>query len=344
VDSYNIYRSTASGSEVKKFSVSGATAYVDSPLDSFTTYYYKVSAVNTSGEGDLSNEVAAKTLIGAPTGLTAVAGDHGQAIVLRWAGISLPGTAYNVYRGLQGPGSESALLTPTPISDTTLTTEATEPGVPAYYIVVAVNGGLISSPSNESSCIPTPPDLTGLDALAGDGSVLLHWTTPAFAAGYDIYRSTSSESGYQPIKRISDGSVSSYLDSGLDNGTVYYYKVTPLFNHAVGVQSNYVYATWTPSLFSVNPGSITVSRGKTMAVSVDLNDPKSFTDTLSLSLSGPSASGLSVYLYGTLATFSGSEVLITADGGVQPGTYSCTVVGTRSSGSSSFCTFNIVVP
>ena len=55
--SYKIYRGTSSGGEHLATSVT-APAFNDTSLTSYTTYYYEVSAVSSSGEGPLSTEVS----------------------------------------------------------------------------------------------------------------------------------------------------------------------------------------------------------------------------------------------------------------------------------------------
>jgi concanavalin A-like lectin/glucanase superfamily protein/fibronectin type III domain protein/NHL repeat-containing protein len=71
---------------------------------------------------------------------------------------------------------------------------------------------------------PAPP--TGLSASAGDGSVSLDWADNAEGdlEGYDVYRSTTAGGGYSKVNgpRLS---ASAYTDSGVTNGTTYYYVV-----------------------------------------------------------------------------------------------------------------------
>lgn len=58
ITSYKIYRGTTSGGETF-FTTSNAPAYTDTSAISGQTYYYKVSAVNSVGEGPMSNEASA---------------------------------------------------------------------------------------------------------------------------------------------------------------------------------------------------------------------------------------------------------------------------------------------
>ncbi|MFT7678228.1 MAG: subtilisin family serine protease [Planctomycetota bacterium] len=74
----------------------------------------------------------------------------------------------------------------------------------------------------------TPPGAPGgLSATAGDGSIDLDWADNGEAdlAGYSVYRSTSSGGPYSAVTGSLLGA-SAYSDSGLSNGTTYYYVVS----------------------------------------------------------------------------------------------------------------------
>jgi fibronectin type 3 domain-containing protein len=74
----------------------------------------------------------------------------------------------------------------------------------------------------------TSPDRpTGLKAKPGDSIVALLWdaNSEPDIAGYNIYRSLFSGGGYQKINTVPVVSTS-FQDSGLSNGTVYYYAVS----------------------------------------------------------------------------------------------------------------------
>jgi uncharacterized protein YjdB len=60
--SYNIYRSTKVDGTYQKIGTATSPSYVNSGLTEGTTYYYKVSAVNGAGEGELSDAISVTTL------------------------------------------------------------------------------------------------------------------------------------------------------------------------------------------------------------------------------------------------------------------------------------------
>src|SRR5262249_20787676 len=64
---------------------------------------------------------------------------------------------------------------------------------------------------------------TNVSASSGNTQVTLSWTASAGAASYKVYRSTTpGGEGANPVST----SGTSFTDTGLTNGTKYYYKVT----------------------------------------------------------------------------------------------------------------------
>jgi len=91
--------------------------------------------------------------------------------------------------------------------------------------------------------IQAPPAApTSLSATAGSGQVALNWTAGQGAASYNIYRAaTAGGEGATPIQ--TGVTATSYTDSGLTNGTTYYYKVTAVNPLGESGASNEAFAT-----------------------------------------------------------------------------------------------------
>jgi fibronectin type 3 domain-containing protein len=171
----------------------------------------------------------------APISLGATPGD--SKVTLTWAANTESDLAgYNIYRSTtSGTGysklNGSSLLTSASYTDTTAVN-----GTKYFYVVRAVDtSGNSSGNSNEASATPTagpditpPPVPTGLGASAGNGSATLTWSPVSAGdlAGYNVYRGTTSGGPYST--KVNGSSLvgsTTYTDSGLTNGTTYYYVV-----------------------------------------------------------------------------------------------------------------------
>ncbi len=106
--------------------------------------------------------------------------------------------------------------------------------------------------------IPAAP--AGLSATAGNAQVTLNWTASAGATSYNVSRSTTNGGGYVSVATGLAGT--SYLNTGLTNGTAYYYVVTA--TNAAGTSGNSNQATATPAGGGATPcaGAVTVTGGQ----------------------------------------------------------------------------------
>jgi fibronectin type 3 domain-containing protein len=160
-----------------------------------------------------------------PTGLAAEAAD--RAVALTWTATS-GATSYSVYRA----ASTGALSTKTKIGTATSPSygdTAVTNAVTYYYQVTASNAGGESAGSNEVSATPAsnlpPVAPTGVTATPALGQVTLSWSAVPSATSYTIYWATSAgvtKSSPSPHTTAS----TTYVDSGLTNGTTYYYAIT----------------------------------------------------------------------------------------------------------------------
>ena len=183
----------------------------------------------------------------APT-LSAAAGEG--AVDLSWSAPTDDGgaqvTGYEVYRG-DAAGTATLLAT---IEGELGYTDTTVAGGQTYwYQVAARNTAGLGVRSNEVSATlpappPDPPSAPTLSASAGDGSVQLSWTAPADdggspVTGYEIYRGASAGSA---TLLTSVGNLLTHTDSGLMNGSTYWYQVAAVNSADAGARSNEVSA------------------------------------------------------------------------------------------------------
>jgi chitin-binding protein len=70
--------------------------------------------------------------------------------------------------------------------------------------------------------VPMAP--TAVAAVAGNAQIQLHWNAAAAASGYNVKRSTTNGGPYANVATAVSGT--SFTNTGLTNGTTYYYVVT----------------------------------------------------------------------------------------------------------------------
>ena len=100
---------------------------------------------------------------------------------------------------------------------------------------------------------PAPAAPTGLTATGGNAQINLSWTASSGATSYNVKRSTTSGSGYTTVASPAG---TSYTNTGLTNGTTYYYVVTAVNANGESGNSNQASATPqapTPTMVTLNP-------------------------------------------------------------------------------------------
>lgn len=258
---YHVYRGTAPGVQPTGVPYSGAAAltspsFSDTDATADVTYYYVVTAVDAAGnESPVSAEVSATRLsVAPPADLLATGGPDG--IQLTWEASPSQGvTGYHVYRAT-APGvspTGTPLTGAAPVVGTTYTDTTAEEETPYYYVVVAVADEQVSPPSNEAQGVrPTGADSEApavpadLVAQEGDAQVTLTWvaSTSTDVVGYRLYRSLDPGELVES-EPIGGGLITAtgYTDTGLSNGTTYFYGVTAVDGAGnESVMSNTVHA------------------------------------------------------------------------------------------------------
>ncbi|KRE64798.1 polysaccharide lyase family 8 super-sandwich domain-containing protein [Paenibacillus sp. Soil750] len=163
----------------------------------------------------------------APTNLT-ISGNTVNSLTVNWDAVE--GAAdYRLYRSNSEDGDYYSILDLQP-GDTTYTDTNLGSGMQYFYKVIAVNNKGISAYSEITSAwtVPVPP--TGLRVLNNMGTTLtLTWNEVPGTTEYKLYRSASLTGDFELVTGAGTSITStSYTDSGLEEGTNYYYKIVSL--------------------------------------------------------------------------------------------------------------------
>ena len=253
----------------------GSSPITVTGLTNGTTYTFTVTATNLYGTGPASgtsNSVVPATVPGAPTSVTAVAG-NGEATVTFTPPVSNGGATITSYTVTSDIGGFTATGGNSPITITGLTN-----GVAYTFTVTATNSVGTSAASSASNSITpaTVPDApTNLAGTIGDTEVSLTWSAPAFNGGSTItsYTVTSNIGGHSATVAGTSATV-----TGLTNGVTYTFTVTA--TNAIGTST----ASGTSN--SVTPASVPGAPTNLAAVISD--------SSVDLSWSAPVSNGGSV--------------------------------------------------
>jgi fibronectin type 3 domain-containing protein len=297
--SYQVLRSTTSGSQYAIIAQPTSTGYVDNGLADGTTYYYVVKSYNGFCLSDPSIEASAKPVCtppSAPTSLLATPGN--SQVSLSW---TAPATgiaaSYTVTRTTAGADSHTDIPNQTA---TTYLDSSLVNGTTYYYVVSASNGNCLSLPSNAVSakpmlpCALSPP--SNVAATPSNGQVTITWNiSDAGSLTYVVSRGTGAGGPYTTI--VPNPNPAGTIDTAVTNGTTYYYVVTVSSGGCTSPNSNEVSAkpactpphvptTVTAVPDPLNNGSIKVSwvpdpngptpTGYTVSRSTSATPPSSF--------------------------------------------------------------------
>jgi fibronectin type 3 domain-containing protein len=136
-------------------------------------------------------------------------------------------------------------------------------GTVYYYVVTAVGVNGESTPSPQVSvipAIPVPPAPNTVTAVAGNSQMTISWQPVLGAASYVVYLSTTT--GVTPANGYAEPSTSStFILTGLSNGTTYYGVVTAVNASGASTASSQVSATPIASAASATAPVVTATPG-----------------------------------------------------------------------------------
>ena len=263
------------------------------------SYTFTVTATNSVGTGAASTASNAVTpAISAPlapTGLTAVPGNH--KVVLTWTTPSNGGGdihGYNLYEAATAGGENysapvngGVLITGTSATVSSLTN-----GDTYYFTVKAVNSAGSSAASNEAFAIPdetvadAPQDV---DATAGpNGSAVVNWTAPldsggSIITGYAVtpYIGTTAEASV-----VFNNTATTETLTGLNPGIAYTFTVAATNASGNGASSAPSNVVNVPQAYTLTALSLSATK-----VTFGHEQAETFSVTVSPSYAGPVPTG-----------------------------------------------------
>ena len=194
----------------------------------------------------------------APDPITATGGN--AQVTVEWAAVP-DATGYHVFRGTGGSWTTVPLAR---VSGKAYRDGGLSNGTAYSYRVTAFNGGGDGPFSTTVTATPLSAP-TGLAAAAGDTRVTLSWNAAAGATGYTLYRGTSSSiSVMTPV--AADMAALTFVDTGLTNGTRYYYRVRTQSGTLVSAPSSAVSAKPLPPPPQTPPANLTATGGNAQVI------------------------------------------------------------------------------
>ncbi len=217
---YLIYRDTVATGAYSYLGTTTSTSYYDS-IKSSRMYYYKIAAANSADTSLLSSySYGYKARLSSPSFLSISEGTYTDKIVLSWyaqTGV----TGFIIYRDSIYNGTFPRLASLS--SSASTYSDFVSSTKTFYYKIAAYSSSDTSLPSDASygyvSRLSTPSIAASKGSLLG--KITVFWQLVSNAAGYYVYRDTSS---FGPFALYDSSTTEYYVDS-VKSSITYYYKV-----------------------------------------------------------------------------------------------------------------------
>ena len=256
VEYYKVFRDSS------EIDMSLSASYTDFTVAPGNTYAYHVSAVRgvteTAGSGSVEAEIKPAVI----TNFLAVNSAEPGGIELSWAEAAAEEgiTIYNIYRATE-PGAASP-ASPLYVTHTASASDFDVVTGTVYYYSVASFRDVPGILSAEASARPVtlPAEPAGLTGTAFDSYNYLEWSAMEEygVTAYSVYRSTAPAAGYS---RVTYTAQTNRFDTGLINGTAYYYRMQShnIYGESNTVTASYIALTPAAGTAPAAPQNITVS-------------------------------------------------------------------------------------
>ncbi len=229
---YQIYRSTEEDGTYAcaKTITSGYTvSYTNSGLTVGQTYYYKVRAYKKDSNGSwVYSDFSDVRYMPAAVVFDNVYSNATYRVRLLWDEVDGV-EGYQIWRADSEDGAYKIVKTITDGSTTAYSNTGLESGQTYYYKMRAyttVDGSKVFGAYSDIVAVAVMPETPEVSVVSyTSGIAKLSWDEIGGAAGYQIWRSDSSDGTYTLVKSITDGGTTAYSNSGLTSTSTYYYKV-----------------------------------------------------------------------------------------------------------------------
>ena len=230
---YRIKRSTDEDGTykvVKTIKSGNTTSYKDTSVKAGKTYYYTVETMVKTGDnicysGD-SASVEGRTAKKAKIKYAVSNGSN--QIEVNWGAVS-GAYGYRIKRSTSKKGTYKVVATLKGKNNTTYQDKKLKTAKTYYYKIETINkvNGKKGYSGNSAAVSAKTLKTTSITAVKATGStsVRLEWKAVDGASGYQIYRSTSKDSGYKKVGQVKGKNTKKYEDKTLEAGKTYYYQV-----------------------------------------------------------------------------------------------------------------------
>lgn len=221
------YTTIATISDNTTLTYTDSTSATTGQLNTGTTYYYAIKPYITLNSTTLYGPEAhasAAPLPVKPTGVTAASNSY-KSIKLTWTAITGV-DGYKIYQKTDADANWTSLATV--LNGTTYISSGLTTGTAYYYYVTAfqtsASTNFEGAASTTVSARPAPEQVLNLRVTSSTfNSLSLSWDLCNGAAQYYVQRSTNADTGFTTI--ADSVTTTSYTDTGLTCGTLYYYRV-----------------------------------------------------------------------------------------------------------------------
>ncbi|HEX2958276.1 MAG TPA: hypothetical protein VHO70_15685 [Chitinispirillaceae bacterium] len=237
---YILYRTMSSSGIYSPVDTINGFYYNDS-VPSTSTYYYKVSGLDSTGEGALSSYITGYAYSPeAPAGESISWEQYPSGVMFKWKKNS-EAISYIVYRAATSGGARTVLDT---VSDTSFFDTTIEPSSTGYYSVRYLNlNGLTSYESTEMAGKRLGPPIS-ISVLGYANHIRLNWSGISNSGiYYKIYRSTSFMGPFTVL----DSTYTFEYNDTVSSLAYYYYKISSVKNGESQVSTVYSGRLTTPS-------------------------------------------------------------------------------------------------